>query len=92
VSFPDAAPNEREQLFIQKLRQCCVLFDFSEPLNDLKCKEVKRCALQEIVEYLSSNQGVILTDAIYPETINMVESGFYSSKRNICLENTLLFS
>lgn len=66
----DAPPNEREELFIQKLRQCCVLFDFSEPLNDLKYKEIKRCALQEMVEYLSSQQQVI-TEAIYPEAVQM---------------------
>lgn len=66
----DSPPSEREELFIQKLRQCCVLFDFSEPLNDLKYKEIKRCALQEMVEYLSSQQQVI-TEAIYPEAVQM---------------------
>ncbi|XP_019890631.1 serine/threonine-protein phosphatase 2A 56 kDa regulatory subunit gamma isoform isoform X3 [Musca domestica] len=62
--------NEREELFIQKLRQCCTLFDFSEPLSDLKWKEVKRTALHEMVEYLS-NQNNVITEAIYPEAINM---------------------
>ncbi|KAL9873316.1 protein phosphatase regulatory B subunit well-rounded isoform 3-T6 [Glossina fuscipes fuscipes] len=62
--------NEREELFIQKLRQCCTLFDFSEPLSDLKWKEVKRAALHEMVEYLSNQNGVI-TETIYPEAINM---------------------
>ncbi|XP_011176473.1 serine/threonine-protein phosphatase 2A 56 kDa regulatory subunit gamma isoform isoform X4 [Zeugodacus cucurbitae] len=62
--------NEREQLLIQKLRQCCTLFDFSEPLSDLKWKEVKRAALHEMVEYLSNQNGVI-TEAVYPEAINM---------------------
>ncbi|XP_046980755.1 serine/threonine-protein phosphatase 2A 56 kDa regulatory subunit gamma isoform isoform X3 [Schistocerca americana] len=67
----DAPANEREQLFIQKIRQCCVLFDFvSDPLSDLKWKEVKRAALHEMVEYVSSQRGVI-TDAIYPEAVNM---------------------
>lgn len=66
----DAPPNEREELFVQKLRQCCVLFDFSEPLNDLKYKEIKRCALQEMVEYLSSQQQII-TEQIYPEAVQM---------------------
>ncbi|GLV43494.1 well-rounded [Carabus blaptoides fortunei] len=67
----DAAPAEREELFIQKLRQCCVLFDFvSDPLSDLKWKEVKRGALHEMVEYLTSQRGVI-TDSIYPEAVNM---------------------
>ena len=33
--------TEKEELFIQKIRQCTVLFDFvSDPLSDLKWKEV----------------------------------------------------
>ncbi|XP_011306529.1 serine/threonine-protein phosphatase 2A 56 kDa regulatory subunit gamma isoform isoform X1 [Fopius arisanus] len=64
-------PSEREELFIQKLRQCCVLFDFeSDPLSDLKWKEVKRGALLEMVEYVTKNKGVI-TESIYPEAVNM---------------------
>lgn len=66
----DAAPADVEELFIQKLRQCCVLFDFSDPLSDLKWKEVKRSALQEMVEYVTQQKGVI-TEAIYPEAVNM---------------------
>ncbi|XP_063905338.1 serine/threonine-protein phosphatase 2A 56 kDa regulatory subunit gamma isoform isoform X5 [Zophobas morio] len=67
----DAAPADREDLFIQKLRQCCVLFDFaSDPLSDLKWKEVKRAALHEMVEYVTQQKGVI-TEAIYPEAVNM---------------------
>ncbi|XP_046402719.1 serine/threonine-protein phosphatase 2A 56 kDa regulatory subunit gamma isoform-like isoform X2 [Ischnura elegans] len=67
----DAAPGEREELFIQKIRQCCVLFDFvSDPLSDLKWKEVKRAALHEMVEFVTSQRGVI-TEAIYPEAVNM---------------------
>ncbi|XP_074640009.1 serine/threonine-protein phosphatase 2A 56 kDa regulatory subunit delta isoform-like isoform X2 [Tubulanus polymorphus] len=67
----DATPAEREELFIKKLRQCCVLFDFvQDPLSDLKWKEVKRSALSEMVEYIIQSRGVI-TDAIYPEGIHM---------------------
>ncbi|XP_037953345.1 serine/threonine-protein phosphatase 2A 56 kDa regulatory subunit delta isoform-like [Teleopsis dalmanni] len=69
-SLLETPANEREELFIQKLKQCCTLFDFSEPLSDLKWKEVKRAALHEMVEYLSNQNGVI-TEAIYPEAINM---------------------
>ncbi|KAJ8670223.1 hypothetical protein QAD02_001482 [Eretmocerus hayati] len=63
--------EEREELFVQKLRQCCVLFDFeSDPLSDLQWKEVKRNALHEMVEYVTKNRNVI-TEAIYPEAVNM---------------------
>lgn len=68
----DASAAEREELFIQKIRQCCVLFDFvSDPLSDLKWKEVKRAALHEMVDYVSSQRGII-TENIYPEVVNMV--------------------
>ncbi|KAL8589703.1 Serine/threonine-protein phosphatase 2A 56 kDa regulatory subunit delta isoform [Nucella lapillus] len=67
----DATPAEREDLFIQKIRQCIVLFDFiQDPLSDLKWKEVKRAGLNEMVEYVTQNRGVI-TEVIYPEGITM---------------------
>jgi serine/threonine-protein phosphatase 2A regulatory subunit B' len=67
----EAGAAEREELFIQKVRQCTVLFDFSrDVLSDLKWKEVKRDALQEMVEYVNSNTGV-LTEALYPEIVRM---------------------
>ena len=63
----EANLSEKEELFIQKIRQCSVLFDFvSDPLSDLKWKEVKRAALQEMVEFVTQNRGV-LTESIYPE-------------------------
>lgn len=63
----DTPQNEREELFIQKIKQCQVLFDFvADPLSDLKWKEVKRAALHEMVEYVTNNRGV-LTEAVYPE-------------------------
>lgn len=38
----EASPSEKEELFVQKIRQCTVLFDFvSDPLSDLKWKEVR---------------------------------------------------
>ena len=77
--FADTAPNEREQLFVQKLQQCCILFDFvMDPLSDLKFKEVKRGALNEIVDFITHNKNVI-TEPIYPEVTRMVKM------QNLCL-------
>lgn len=68
----DAPPVDREELFVQKLRQCCVLFDFvTDPLSDLKYKEVKRAGLNEMVEYITHNRDVV-TESIYPEAVIMV--------------------
>lgn len=67
----EATQGEREELFIQKIRQCGVLFDFvSDPLSDLKWKEVKRAALQEMVEFVTQNRAV-LTEPVYPEVVHM---------------------
>lgn len=42
-ALKDAAANEREELFLEKIKQCQVLFDFiSDPLSDLKWKEVRK--------------------------------------------------
>ncbi|XP_061645685.1 serine/threonine-protein phosphatase 2A 56 kDa regulatory subunit delta isoform isoform X2 [Phyllopteryx taeniolatus] len=67
----DAAAMDREELFVQKLRQCRVLFDFvSDPLSDLKFKEVKRAGLHEMLDYIAHNADA-LTEAVYPEAVGM---------------------
>jgi len=67
----DTPQDGREELFIQKIKQCQVLFDFiADPLSDLKWKEVKRAALHEMVEYVTNNRGV-LTESVYPEIVVM---------------------
>lgn len=87
LSLTDAPPHEREELFIQKLRQCCVLFDFiSDPLSDLKFKEVKRAGLNEMVEYITHNRDVV-TEAIYPEAVIMVGHGASVCVASVCQRN-----
>lgn len=65
-------PEEREKLFVKKLEQCCVIFDFvSDPLSDLKWKEVKRTALHDLVDYVTQNRGVV-TEPVYEPACHMV--------------------
>jgi len=67
----DATTGEREDLFVQKIAQCTVIFDFvQDPMSDLKWKEVKRGALNEIVEHVSTNRGV-LSERVYPDVVHM---------------------
>ncbi|KAA0192875.1 Serine/threonine-protein phosphatase 2A 56 kDa regulatory subunit delta isoform, partial [Fasciolopsis buskii] len=69
--------EKAEELFIHKLRQCCVIFDFApDTLSDLRDKEVKRAALHELTEYLVDNPNAI-TDSMYPEVIRMVEANLF---------------
>ena len=68
--------QEQQELFIKKLKQCCVVFDFMDPVTDLKSKEIKRACLNEIVDYISVNKGC-LTEAVYPEIIAMVSFNIF---------------
>jgi hypothetical protein len=64
-------PQERNDLFIQKLHQCSVVFDFNDASGDMKGKQVKAQTLHEMLEYITTQRGVI-TEQIYPEVVNMV--------------------
>ncbi|KAI5108282.1 serine/threonine-protein phosphatase 2A 56 kDa regulatory subunit delta isoform [Silurus meridionalis] len=76
-ALKDAPTIDREELFVQKLRQCCVLFDFvTDPLSDLKYKEVKRAGLNEMVEYITHNRDVV-TECIYPEAVLMFSMNLF---------------
>ncbi|XP_055495751.1 serine/threonine-protein phosphatase 2A 56 kDa regulatory subunit alpha isoform isoform X1 [Leucoraja erinacea] len=71
------APNaDQHDLFGQKLQQCCVIFDFMDSVSDLKCKEVKRATLNELVDFLTSSRGVLL-EPVYPEIVKMITSNIF---------------
>ena len=72
----DVPSSEQEELFIRKLRQCCVGFDFMDPVADLKGKEIKRATLNEVVDYITAGRGV-LTEAVYPEIIRMIACNLF---------------
>ncbi|CAG8535774.1 1475_t:CDS:10 [Diversispora eburnea] len=63
-------PDKRQELFLRKLNQCSVIFDFNDASADLKGKEIKRSTLAELLEYINTNRGVI-TEPIYPEVVSM---------------------
>ncbi|RKP10806.1 phosphatase 2A regulatory B subunit-domain-containing protein [Thamnocephalis sphaerospora] len=67
---------ERHDLFIRKIRQCSVVFDFTDPLADLQGKEIKRQTLTELVEYITTQRGVI-SEPVYPEVFSMFASNLF---------------
>jgi serine/threonine-protein phosphatase 2A regulatory subunit B' len=67
----ETPPSERPQLFIKKLHQCRVLFDFNDASAELKGKQIKAQTLHEMLEYITTQRGVI-TENVYPEVVNMV--------------------
>ncbi|KAI8890729.1 protein phosphatase 2A regulatory B subunit [Backusella circina FSU 941] len=69
-AFNEVPSHMRQDLFIKKIRQCTVIFDFSDASSELREKEIKRQTLHDILEYISMNRGV-LTDSVYPEIVQM---------------------
>lgn len=72
-SLSDCPQGDRESLLLQKIQQCCYIFDFGDPMADLRAKEIKRAALNEILDYITNYKG-ILTEPLYPEIVKMVSA------------------
>lgn len=72
----DTPPSEQQDLFIKKLQQCCVVFDFIDPVCDLKSKEVKRGCLNELVDYVTATRG-ILTEPTYPDIVKLIACNIF---------------
>ncbi|KAI9277341.1 phosphatase 2A regulatory B subunit-domain-containing protein [Umbelopsis sp. AD052] len=69
-NFNEVPTHQRHELFLRKLIQCQVVFDFNDASSQLKGKEIKRQALQEMIDYIVTTKGAIV-DPIYPEAIRM---------------------
>ena len=63
--------QDRHELFLQKLRQASVVFDFNDVSTELQGKNIKAQALSEMLEFVTTQRGVI-TEDIYPEVVKMV--------------------
>lgn len=72
----DTPPSEQQDLLIKKLQQCCMVFDFMDPVADLKSKEIKRSTLNELVEYITATRGV-LTEPVYPEIVKLIACNIF---------------
>ncbi|PWA65804.1 protein phosphatase 2A regulatory B subunit family protein [Artemisia annua] len=57
--FRDVPVSERQNLFYKKCQVCSFLFDFSDTLDKVKEKEIKRLNLVELVDYVQSGSGKI---------------------------------
>ncbi|KAJ7152598.1 putative B-type regulatory subunit of protein phosphatase 2A [Mycena crocata] len=74
----ETTPSERPQLFIHKLHQCRVLFDFNDASAELDGKQVKAHALHELLDYITTQRGVI-TESVYPEVVGMFATNLFRS-------------
>lgn len=74
--FHEVPPNRREELFMQKIEQCNIIFDFNDASGDMKSKEIKRLALHELLDYVANNRQVI-TERMYPRVVEMFSKNLF---------------
>ncbi|KAK7246933.1 hypothetical protein RIF29_41804 [Crotalaria pallida] len=69
-AFKDVPNSERPALFLKKLSLCCVVFDFTDPSKYVEEKEIKRHALVEMVDYVSSANAKF-SETVIVEVVKM---------------------
>ncbi|KAL9121691.1 MAG: hypothetical protein Q9187_001749 [Circinaria calcarea] len=74
--FHEVPPNRRQELFMQKIDQCNIIFDFNDASGDMKPKEIKRLALHELLDYVANNRQVI-TEPMYPRVVEMFSKNLF---------------
>ncbi|KAI1254080.1 hypothetical protein MGN70_004476 [Eutypa lata] len=74
--FHEVSPNRRQDLFMEKIDQCNVIFDFNDASADMKSKEIKRLALHELLDYVANNRQVI-TEPMYPRVVEMFAKNLF---------------
>ncbi|SYW82378.1 related to B56-delta regulatory subunit of protein phosphatase 2A [Ustilago bromivora] len=76
--FNEVVPADRAELFVRKLRQCSLVFDFNDASQELEGKQIKAATLHEMLDYITTNRKVI-TDEIYPEVVAMFSANLFRS-------------
>src|ERR1700742_4834898 len=74
--FHEVPPNRRTELFMKKIDQCNVIFDFNDASGDMKSKEIKRLALHELLDYVANNRNVI-QEPMYPRVVEMFAKNLF---------------
>ncbi|BET01225.1 serine threonine-protein phosphatase 2A 56 kDa regulatory subunit [Nesidiocoris tenuis] len=66
----DVPAEAQEELFMRKLDQCCVAFDFNDPQASLQGKETKTAIFKELIDFVRSDRPA-LSEKVYPEIVRM---------------------
>ena len=75
-TFRDVVAGDRQNLFLRKLKICCVQFDFSDTLKMAKEKETKRLTLVELMDFIQSGSCKI-TEANQGELVKMISANIF---------------
>eukprot|EP00002_Diphylleia_rotans_P041190 TRINITY_DN995_c1_g1_i4.p1 TRINITY_DN995_c1_g1~~TRINITY_DN995_c1_g1_i4.p1 ORF type:complete len:628 (-),score=130.94 TRINITY_DN995_c1_g1_i4:683-2566(-) len=74
--FKDVPASERMSLFQKKMKQCCIVFDFTDPQSDLPGKEIKRVMLTELVEFVNTTKSPF-PEMVYEDFVQMISANLF---------------
>lgn len=74
--FNDVPVTERGDLFLKKVEQCKIIFDFNDPASDIEAKEIKQYTLGELLEFVSTNHFSI-TESMYSSVVDMFAKNLF---------------
>jgi len=71
----EVSEEAKVALLIKKLRQCCIIYDYSDPAVEVEGKVIKESTLEEILNYFEKRQEI--ADPVYPEVVRMVSINIF---------------
>ncbi|CAI5466792.1 unnamed protein product [Closterium sp. Yama58-4] len=72
----DVGAQEKQALFMRKLRLCSYLFDYNDPMKNVKEKEIKWQTLLELVDYVGRGTGKF-NEAVFEDITRMLEINLF---------------
>lgn len=75
-SFNQVPAKDRNALFLKKIEQCTVMFDFNDPSADILGKEIKQGTLNELLEYVSTH-NIPITHEMYAAVVQMFAKNLF---------------
>ncbi|KAG7813693.1 hypothetical protein KL921_001239 [Ogataea angusta] len=76
ASFDEVDPEYHVELFIQKVDQCKIMFDFYDPSSDIQGKELKRVTLHELTSFISTTR-MTFTPEMYEHVVEMFKVNIF---------------
>ncbi|ODV87841.1 hypothetical protein CANARDRAFT_193201 [[Candida] arabinofermentans NRRL YB-2248] len=76
ATFDEVDPQYHVELFLQKVDQCKILFDFYDPSSDIEGKELKRMTLQELSAFITATK-MTFTEEMYEHVVEMFKINIF---------------
>lgn len=76
AAFDEVDPEYYIELFVQKVDQCNIMFDFYDPSSDIEGKDLKSLTLTELTNFISSTR-IQFTEEMYAHVVEMFKANIF---------------